>query len=249
LPTRVCGFLYSCIALTSCHVCSVFRSVAVGGAPSGIGACSSALASLKQSVCRIKRGGGPGFVGPAREVQEGDLPRCYFCDRANTTGTQIQCEGCWQAGHTLCVHYCHSCDMLFCLRCRPLYPYLVDDGAQGHASLLSNCSPVAETCEPCEKLGAGAPSAEINTVLLPPLVSSVLPSVVGGPINPAVQFISGAFFLMRESELSWAWFGSIKMRGAGTSLVVSWMLPASITDPCVSSVSRSCGCRCSSGPI
>jgi hypothetical protein len=98
-------------------------------------------------------------------------------------------------------------------------------------------------------LGPARQSAEIDITLLAPLASESVPLVVGGPINPATQFILGAFFLMREIELSCALFGSVKLRGEGPSLVVSWLLPESKTDSGGSSVSRSWGCLCSSGPI
>jgi hypothetical protein len=78
---------------------------------------------------------GTPLVDPLEKSKQGLLPKCYFCDRVNITGMQVRCECCWRPGHTFCVHYCHSCDSLYCLRCLPLHPCRADDEAQGHGSL------------------------------------------------------------------------------------------------------------------
>ena len=98
-------------------------------------------------------------------------------------------------------------------------------------------------------LGPARQSAELDVDRIGALKCDGLPLVAGGPLNPVIQFVLGAFFLMREIELSCALFRNVAIIESGSKCQVKWMLPASKTDPSGSSVTRTWGCLCNSSPV
>ena len=82
------------------------------------------------------------------------------------------------------------------------------------------------------------------------LPNSEAPWSSKGPLGPKNAVILGAWFLMREAELSGARACNIQvvLRGAAPPLV-QWSLPASKSDQAALGVARTHGCCCSSVPL
>lgn len=68
------------------------------------------------------------------------------------------------------------------------------------------------------------------------------PLVKGGPIGPAQMIIAGSFFMLREVEASLAVWQSITLDPDRS--LITWILPASKTDPKALGKTRSWGCVC-----
>ena len=73
------------------------------------------------------------------------------------------------------------------------------------------------------------------------------PWTSGGPIGPSCALVAGAWFLMREVELSTTRAALVKLVGEKEeNFAVTWSLPASKTDAQALGAMRTHGCACSS---
>ena len=74
------------------------------------------------------------------------------------------------------------------------------------------------------------------------------PWAVGGPLGPRNALVAGAFWLLREAELSSARAGLVEISLAPSGRYQArWHLPASKTDQLAIGVARTHGCACSPG--
>ena len=111
---------------------------------------------------------------------------------------------------------------------------------------------VKDVARSCNR-GRGGPVKPMGLPLdrlgeLPPLGDE--PWVAEGPVGPGRAIVLGAWFMMREQELSTTRACLVSIRngdGGGKDATVSWTLPASKTDVEAAGVTRSHGCCCVGG--
>ena len=70
------------------------------------------------------------------------------------------------------------------------------------------------------------------------------PMVDRGPIGPGNLLVAGPFFMLREIEASLAMWRSVSFNDS--KLIITWVLPASKSDPQALGKSRTWGCPCMS---
>ena len=95
--------------------------------------------------------------------------------------------------------------------------------------------------------GMGGPRKREGLPLerLPSLPPDPAPWVPGGPVWPRDTLLLGAWWLLRELELAFAQAQHLTFScGAGGLVDVTWLLPASKTDPRAIGVTRTHGCSC-----
>ena len=112
------------------------------------------------------------------------------------------------------------------------------------AGLLRLHRDVVRSC----KRGQGAP---VKPMALPfaelhRLRDSDEPWVAGGPVGSGAAMVLGAWFMMREVELSTTRACLVKIEGTGVDMKVHWSLPVSKNDTEAVGVSRTHGCSCGS---
>ncbi|CAK0883768.1 unnamed protein product, partial [Prorocentrum cordatum] len=108
---------------------------------------------------------------------------------------------------------------------------------------------LAEARRSCERgLGPDRKVEGIAMESLAQLLTDVTPLVAGGPANPRLALLAGAWWLTREIELSAAPAHMVTFH-AGTDgrLAATWLLPASKTDARALGVARTHGCCCGAG--
>ena len=90
-------------------------------------------------------------------------------------------------------------------------------------------------------IGPARQSAPYDVKAIQSLDTGIEPVISKGPVNPCDMLVLGAFFLTREIELSAAKASHLEFHTGST---VTWLLPASKTDPTAVGVRRQWGCVC-----
>ena len=89
------------------------------------------------------------------------------------------------------------------------------------------------------------PASQCKSLALPDVIALDLPDsplVGGGPVGPSCLVVAGSFFMLREIEASLALWKSVTIKTA--KLTVTWVLPASKSDPKALGKTRTWGCTC-----
>ena len=90
--------------------------------------------------------------------------------------------------------------------------------------------------------GAARQSEPLDVVAVPDLGLPDDPLVPTGPYAPADAVISGAYFMLREIELSAAMYSHVNISADGRS--ASWLLPTSKQDCRAVGITRTWDCIC-----